>query len=154
MSIQSIEWDEGFNPLKDPFLAGVPICGFQSVVIRKVRRVLRQRTIDDSLTRWIECGVDVYKAAVLCDRIYHLTASWANWPNQYYYPDDNARILLCYIPGLGVELNDVVRPLFKMYGVDLGGRRIIENVDLHELCCNKGLKMRELLAVVDRARGL
>ena len=141
-----IDWHCEFSREKTPFSAGIPFIGFQCKVLRHARKILNYRNVENALDRWIGEGYDAYSVSIFCDRIFHLTVEWARWPNHYFFPDDNARVLLCNIPGLDVELSDVIIPLFKMYGVDWGGKDDASWRILDKICCDVGIKMSALLS--------
>lgn len=143
-----IDWNCDFNPERTPFWAGIPFVGFQSKVLRRARRILGHRNIENALDGWLEAGYCAYKATVFCDRVFRLTREWARWPNYYFAPYDNARIILCNIPGLDAELSDVIIPLFRMYGVAIDWERQegTQGRILNGICCGGGMRMGDLLS--------
>ena len=114
-----IVWPSDLDYDDAPFLAGIPFVGCQHGILKNAGKILSERTNESFICAWSLSGHKLCKVARFCHAIKAYTHDWTEWPNCYYLPNDNARILLGYIPGVAVDPEDVVIPLCRSYGVGL-----------------------------------
>ena len=103
--------------LRSLTIKGVCIVGFPFISphrkwLSETRKCIAERIRNAALNVHIENGFGRF-----CEVVRELTDDFLHWPGGMFYKEDNLCAILGYVPGICVEMNDVLIPLCLIYGI-------------------------------------
>ena len=89
-----------------------------SLVVRKAKSILADRKFTECRQEWQQRGEDWKEIVVFLGVIRVLMRPFIRWPNEFFFPDDQARVVLGYEYVFDdTELCEVINPLCDIYGI-------------------------------------
>jgi hypothetical protein len=118
MECELIDWPVGLNVNADRVFDIIPFIGVGSRIVRKAKRILRDRTMELVMAEWSKVKFPQESVVRMLRLIKILSRDYANWPNDFFMPFDIAAIPFCSIRGMCLDVDDIIEPFCYCYGVD------------------------------------
>ena len=113
--MNAITWPAGYRKSGISTYFSIPFWNQSSRLRKSAKAELLSRNPVEWMDSWQGMSIDWQDTVAFLREVRRL--SYANWPNEYFVPDDIASLILGYFADSEMDNEDVLYPVLELYGI-------------------------------------